>query len=167
MPTLSPEPTALDLASLYDAHGASLYAYARMLTRSDQGAEDAVHDAFLRLARRGDLEGVREVRRYLFRIVRNEALRQLGRWERIRKRDELVGVFRLAESAGAHAERKERAAQIEAAVAKLPSAQREVVVLKVWHDLTFEAIGEVLEISPNTAASRYRYGVAKLREALS
>lgn len=169
MPPLTTDPQApaeLDLAALYDAHGARLFAYARLLTRSAQGAEDAVHDAFLRLARRGDLEGIRDVRGYLFRTVRNEALRQLGRWERWRRRNDLVGEFRLAESADGDAQRKERAAQIEAAMAALPGPQREVVALKVWHELTFEAIGEVLEISPNTAASRYRYGAAKLREAL-
>jgi len=41
-----------------------------------------------------------------------------------------------------------------------------VVHLKLWEDLTFEQIGVVLEISPNTAASRYRYGLDKLRAAL-
>ena len=41
--------------------------------------------------------------------------------------------------------------------------QREVIVLKIWHDCTFEEIGELLEISPNTAAGRYRYGLQKLK----
>jgi RNA polymerase sigma-70 factor (ECF subfamily) len=40
-------------------------------------------------------------------------------------------------------------------------------VLKVWHEHTFEEIGELLEISPNTAAGRYRYGLQKLRQYLS
>ncbi|MCA8925780.1 MAG: sigma-70 family RNA polymerase sigma factor [Planctomycetes bacterium] len=167
-PEQLPETAELDLAALYDLYGARLYAYARLLTHSPQGAEDAVHDAFVRLARRGDAEGIEDLRSYLFRTVRNEALRQRSRWARWRRRDELVGEFRLSESASAEgdAQRKERAAEIERAMAALPGPQREVVFLKVWHELTFEAIGEVLEISPNTAASRYRYGAAKLREAL-
>ena len=36
-------------------------------------------------------------------------------------------------------------------------------MLKIWHEHTFEEIGELLEISPNTAAGRYRYGLQKLR----
>jgi RNA polymerase sigma-70 factor (ECF subfamily) len=48
-------------------------------------------------------------------------------------------------------------------LARLPREQREVIVLKVWHEHTFEEIGELLDISPNTAAGRYRYGLQKLR----
>jgi len=48
-------------------------------------------------------------------------------------------------------------------LAALPQNQREVIVLKIWHKHTFEEIGELLEISPNTAAGRYRYGLQKLR----
>ena len=41
-----------------------------------------------------------------------------------------------------------------------------MVHLKLWEGLTFEAIAELLEIPLNTAASRYRYGVDKLRQRL-
>src|SRR5207244_8686014 len=51
-------------------------------------------------------------------------------------------------------------------LAKLPVEQREVIVLKIWHEYTFEEIGELLELSPNTAAGRYRYGLQKLRACL-
>jgi len=52
------------------------------------------------------------------------------------------------------------------ALAVLPRAQREVIVLKIWHQYTFEEIGDLLEISPNTAAGRYRYGLQKLKLSL-
>ncbi len=48
----------------------------------------------------------------------------------------------------------------------LPAEQRAVLHLKLWEELTFEQIAETLELSPNTAASRYRYGIDKLRDAL-
>jgi RNA polymerase sigma-70 factor (ECF subfamily) len=41
-----------------------------------------------------------------------------------------------------------------------------VVHLKLWEGLTFEAIARLLDIPPNTAASRYRYGIDKLRTRL-
>ena len=52
-------------------------------------------------------------------------------------------------------------------LATLPAEQREVIVLKIWHEYTFEQIGGLLELSPNTVAGRYRYGVKKLRACLT
>jgi DNA-directed RNA polymerase specialized sigma24 family protein len=49
---------------------------------------------------------------------------------------------------------------------ELPVTQREVIVLKIWHEYTFEEIGELLDVSPNTAAGRYRYGLEKMRARL-
>jgi RNA polymerase sigma-70 factor, ECF subfamily len=49
---------------------------------------------------------------------------------------------------------------------ELPADQRAVLHLKLWEGLTFEQIAAALEISPNTAASRYRYGLDKLRRLL-
>ena len=51
-------------------------------------------------------------------------------------------------------------------LAELPQDQREVIVLKFWHRYTFDEIGGLLEVSPNTAAGRYRYGMKKLRSFL-
>ena len=48
----------------------------------------------------------------------------------------------------------------------LPEDQRQVVVLHVWGELTFSEIADVLNVSPNTAASRYRYALAKLRDSM-
>jgi RNA polymerase sigma-70 factor (ECF subfamily) len=41
------------------------------------------------------------------------------------------------------------------------------VVLHVWGQLTFSQIGDLLGVSSNTAASRYRYALAKLRDEMS
>jgi RNA polymerase sigma factor (sigma-70 family) len=64
-------------------------------------------------------------------------------------------------------EQDERRAAIDAALHKLPENQREVLVMKIWGGLSFPQIAEVLRISANTAASRYRYALAKLREQLA
>jgi RNA polymerase sigma-70 factor (ECF subfamily) len=47
---------------------------------------------------------------------------------------------------------------------ELPEEQREVIMLHVWGQMSFEETAAALGISPNTAASRYRYGLSKLRE---
>ncbi len=53
------------------------------------------------------------------------------------------------------------------ALADLPHDQREIVVLHIWGDLTFSQIADLLSINSNTAASRYRYALGKLRNAMS
>ena len=52
------------------------------------------------------------------------------------------------------------------ALDRLPHDQREVVVMKIWNELTFAEIAEALSISQNTAASRYRYALAGLKKQL-
>ena len=64
-------------------------------------------------------------------------------------------------------EADERSAQIEKALQTLPDYYKEVVILKIWGELTFEQIAETLDIPMNTAASRYRYALEKLRRTLT
>jgi RNA polymerase sigma-70 factor (ECF subfamily) len=64
-------------------------------------------------------------------------------------------------------ERDERRALIEAALVRLPAEQREVVVMKIWGGLTFPQIAAALNVPNDTAASRYRYAIAKLRQQLA
>ena len=52
------------------------------------------------------------------------------------------------------------------ALSQLPTAQREVIVLKIWAELTFAQIAQALDESINTVASRYRYGIEGLRRHL-
>ena len=49
----------------------------------------------------------------------------------------------------------------------LPTKFSEVISMKLWGERTFAEIGEALEISLNTAASRYRYGIEALRKQLA
>jgi RNA polymerase sigma-70 factor (ECF subfamily) len=64
-------------------------------------------------------------------------------------------------------ESDDRRVAIEDALQRIPPEQREVLVLKIWGELTFEQIGTELALSPNTAASRYRYALAALRQELA
>jgi RNA polymerase sigma-70 factor (ECF subfamily) len=61
-------------------------------------------------------------------------------------------------------EDRERARLLQAALARLPESQREVVTLKIWGELTFAEIAAALDIPANTAASRYRYALEDLRK---
>jgi RNA polymerase sigma-70 factor (ECF subfamily) len=55
---------------------------------------------------------------------------------------------------------------LQTALRRLPLEQREVVVLRIWGELTFEEVGVVVGCSTSTAASRFRYGCSKLRAVL-
>jgi len=55
---------------------------------------------------------------------------------------------------------------VEAALRRLPDEQREVVILHVFEELTFQEIAGLLEISADTVASRFRYAREKLKDIL-
>jgi RNA polymerase sigma-70 factor (ECF subfamily) len=61
---------------------------------------------------------------------------------------------------------EETQSALVAALDLLPNEQREVLVMKIWNELTFAEIASALEISQNTAASRYRYALAALKKNL-
>src|SRR5215467_7394662 len=98
---------------------------------------------------------------YCVRAFRNRALNyRRSLWRRLAREWESMDWF---ERSPVESPAEREAMQ---ALAKLPAEQREVIVLKIWHEYTFEEIGELLEISPNTAAGRYRYGLQKLKTHL-
>ena len=95
------------------------------------------------------------------RTFRNRALNyRRGLWRRLAREFESQRWFER----GTGESEAEREAM--RCLSTLPAEQREVIVLKIWHEYTFEEIGELLEISPNTAAGRYRYGLRKLKACL-
>jgi RNA polymerase sigma-70 factor (ECF subfamily) len=144
---------------LYDAKAAELILYGRALGLSHAEAEDVLQETFLALMKRPQAPENGE--HYCVRSFRNRALNhRRGLWRRITRELESHHWFEPApEETPA-----ERAAM--RSLAELPLEQRELIVLKIWHHYTFEEIGELLELSPNTAAGRYRYGLHKIRAQL-
>jgi RNA polymerase sigma-70 factor, ECF subfamily len=158
----------LDLERLYDDHAQSLFAYLLNLTRNETDTHDLLQELFLKLANRPELlNGVRDERAFFLWLAHNLAI-DLMRRRATREKNyatlasESAALFALALDPDEQAFRE----RLSAALAELPPDQRAVVHLKLWEGLTFEAISEALEIPPNTAASRYRYGIDKLRERL-
>lgn len=152
-------------AALYAREGAALYRVACALLGSGVDAEDAVQEVFVGLAQaRDSLRSVANLRAYLFTALRHAATRTAVR----RRTDQRVPVLDL-DTLAAPAPRALAAgpaARLERALAILPAERREIIALKIDADLTFREIADVLGISPNTAASRYRYALAELRDLL-
>ena len=157
-----------DLERRYDAHAPALYAFLLNLTRDDATTRDLLQEVFIKLARQPDLmHGARDERAFLLRLAHNAAIDTFRRQSTRERNYKALG----AEQAGLFAtsadpDEAEVRRQLAAALGELPPDQRAVVHLKLWEGLTFETIAELLGISLNTAASRYRYGLDKLRERL-
>jgi len=133
--------------------------YGRALGLSHSEAEDVLQETFMALLQQQ--RAPEKPLHYCLRSFRNRALNyRRSLWRRIARELEAQHWFERTEGETA----QERAAM--RCLAELPREQREVIVLKIWHQHTFEMIGELLEVSPNTVAGRYRYGLQKLKAHL-
>jgi RNA polymerase sigma-70 factor (ECF subfamily) len=151
------------LGPVYDAHAPCLYHMLLLWGLLPPDAEDVVQEVFLALA-----EGRRKLRRierlgpYLLGMARHMAGKRRTRRAREAPQEasalEAVPLPAAFGSPGADASLEARDV-----LALLPPEQAEVMVLHLWHGLTFAEVGESLGIPVNTAASRYRYGLEKLR----
>jgi len=112
---------------------------------SHSEAEDVLQETFMAAVAAGGTP--EKPLHYCLRSFRNRALNyRRSLWRRLAR--ELESKQWL--SAATVKTAQERAAM--RCLAQLPRDQREVIVLKLWHGHTFEAIGELLELSPNTVA---------------
>jgi RNA polymerase sigma-70 factor (ECF subfamily) len=151
--------TYAEVQDLYQRHGPALLAYATGLLGSRASAEDVLHQVFLSLLSKA--EQPTEPRPYLFKAVRNRALnsrRSGARMVPLHDHDQqwLVKPQGMMEAG----------IEVERALRDLPPEQREVVLMRVWGEMTLEEIATVLDVPANTVASRYRYALSKLREIL-
>ncbi len=155
---------SVDLREIYDAHAGALVAFLRNLTRCDADVRDVAQEVFCRLAREPGLIGrARNPRAFLLTMAYRMII-DLRRREDVRERY-AAGQGPVFAPSQDPDEAQFRVA-VEAAMAELPREQRAVIHLKLWEHLTFEEIAAALNLSPNTAASRYRYGLDKLRTLL-
>jgi len=144
---------------LYESKAVGLVLYGRALGLSHGEAEDVLQETFLAMMQMAGLP--EEPEHYCVRAFRNRAVNHRRTlWRRLTRELESHRWFERSPGETPY----ERAAM--RCLAKLPADQREVIVLKIWHEYTFEEIGGLLGLSPNTAAGRYRYGLQKLRACL-
>ncbi len=160
----------LPLEQILDEHGDAVFSFLLQLSRSEPDARDLFQDLWRRLVENpGLLAEARDPRAFLLHLGRNQFID----WTRRRSartrahegshaQSDIAGLFEPTHHPDETAFRE----ALDRALGQLPEDQRIVVHLKLWEGLTFDAIAQLLDISPNTAASRYRYGVDKLRTLL-
>jgi RNA polymerase sigma-70 factor (ECF subfamily) len=145
------------IQTLYTELGPALLAYARSILSDRSSAEDAVQQVFLKLLARRELEIPGDARPYLFRAVRNVSINLKRGAQRAARREAATPIFAASDGVAS------LVPALEAALAELPDEQREVLVLRIWGELTLDAAATVLGVGVSTAASRYRYALEKLR----
>lgn len=137
-----------------------LILFARQWVSCHADAEDVFHTAFVRFWQQRDR--VRDPIPFLYACVRRAALnwrRERGRREKHERAVNRQPLFATDQDRLAKAERDEAIAE---ALLRLSDEQREVVVMRIWGELTFPQIGEVLSVSSSTADTRYRSGLKRL-----
>jgi RNA polymerase sigma-70 factor (ECF subfamily) len=151
-------PRVDEVQALYQLHGPGLLLYACSLLGRKHAAEDLLQQVFTKLLEHNTIP--EDARPYLFRAVHNVALNL------IRSERKNVGLADI--EPWFEAPEQDHAARVTLTIelTRIPEDQRQVLVLHVWGGLSFEEIASVLAVSPNTAASRYRYALQKLRVSM-
>lgn len=157
------DPAAVEL--IWDRYAADLLAFlaARLCSRDD--AEDVLQALFVTIVRKRQiLAEAHCLAPYLYRMARNEAATYVRSHRRQKKDAADTEPWLVPRETGDQP--YDLAEQLQVTLGRLPLAQREVVVLKVYREKTFGEIAQLLGVSLNTAASRYRYGMERLRNLL-
>jgi len=171
-------PSATAWRTWLEEHGPKLFLFARNQTRSHEDAQDVLQDAIVRLVdkiRAGEFVGGQDAwQPFLYTAIRRIAIDLSRKTDRRKRREDNVSADTEAEHFEAFhpwfdndGGDDETRAQLEVALKTLPEKFSEVIIMKIWGERTFADIGEVLGISLNTAASRYRYGLEALQRELS
>jgi RNA polymerase sigma-70 factor (ECF subfamily) len=148
------------LEQLYQEMGPTLLGYFRRQTALAPAAEDLLQDTFVRALKRIDrLQAAVSQRAYLFGIARHVGIDAL---RRLRPLTDLPPD--VPDAAKSEDDRLEL---MRHAISELPEGQREALLLKLHHDLSYLEIAEVLAIPVGTVRSRIHNAVLRLRQALN
>ncbi|MFK7863633.1 MAG: RNA polymerase sigma factor [Pseudohongiellaceae bacterium] len=150
------------IAVVFETRQRQLFVAALAITRERASAEDAVQDALLSTAALNVAPA--ELENYLFRTVRNKALHSVKRDRRIDRNVDPADFLDVADSSQ---EQRTFAAGVMTCLGELDENPRQVIVMKLFADFTFDDIAKIMDSSPNTVASWYRRGLRKMKEQMN
>lgn len=155
----------MHLEEILDSIGDKLFNYLTIKLSSPVDAEDVFQEVCFRLVRyKVRFRFIRNPSAYVFRMARNEALRFLKNRRRNPARYHSVEDLAKVIQDNLTGLEDEAMNQVAEALTQIPEDQREVIILRFFEDLTLREIAAVCDVSMNTAASRFRYGMQKLRQ---
>jgi RNA polymerase sigma-70 factor (ECF subfamily) len=150
------------LTRMIAERSAALVLYARQWLDA-AAADDAVQDAFVALI--GQRRAPDNPAAWMYRAVRNAAIDQLRVAKRRRQREQVVAM-RRSELFESSAEAAIDAAIVGDWLNRLALEHREIVVLRIWCDLGFAEIAEIVQLGVSTVHDRYHAALRELRRAL-
>lgn len=155
-----------ELEQIYRQHRQALFSLALTITGCAGLAEDAVHEAFVRLCGLQEQPSGRLVA-YVFAAVRNAAVDCCRRIRRERTVVETLFADATTPSPLAtDAANGELAERLRREIDLLDESTRAIIVMKIFGELTFDEIGSVLNTPAATVATRYRRTMMTLEERL-
>lgn len=156
-----------ELEQVYRTHRRSLFALALSIAGSSELAEDAVHDAFVRLMKSSAVPTGR-LDSYVFAAVRNSALDIGRRLQRSQSTTSLFGEPEIAADGepACSLERAEENNQLRQAIDSLEPASREIVILRTFAELPMSEIAQITGTPLKTVETRYRRALFVLEERL-
>jgi len=156
-------PTSQTWQEWIGQHVGRFLLYARQQTRCEADAEDVLQESLIESWRRCGGEEPPSAA-IVFATIRRRAI-DCARRSDSRERRERAHSEADPQWFASSPDDAETDFELERAVKDLPKIYQEVVTLKIWGGLTFQEIADSIGVPLNTAASRYRYGLDRLREA--
>ena len=150
------------LAEWYEAHGTDLMLYARQWN-PDHQAEDIVQDAFIKLLKQRRCPD--NVRAWLYRVVRNASISMVRRLQRQRQ----AGRKFLNREAMWFESRSEDlidARQAQDILQTLPPHLCEIVLLRIWGQMSLKEIAQVMNKSIPWIHNEYKKALKMIRKNL-
>jgi RNA polymerase sigma-70 factor (ECF subfamily) len=157
------------LRSIYELYKDDMLGLAIALLNNSSSAEDVTHDVFVRFAQKaGRFELKGSLKAYLLTSVAN-AVRDRYRAKSTRDvaLDQINDFVHENIEPVAEMVLGEESVKLNDALGQLKYEQREAIVLHLHENMKFRQIAELQSVSTNTAQSRYRYGLDKLRSILN
>ena len=155
------------LENVYNENKQSLFSLALSITKNSSDAEDAIHDAILNISKK-DLSKVSNLKAYTFMSVRNAC------YDKCRRRKNLVSdpesIFAEQESTDSAPEErlyiKERNSLLKKALNQLSKREKEIIMMKLYSQFTFDQISKVLNEPLATISTCYRRSLKKLKSKM-
>ncbi|MEM7163859.1 MAG: RNA polymerase sigma factor [Planctomycetota bacterium] len=153
--------------ALYGAYRQQVYRYACSVSGSAASADDLLQEAFLGLLRNIDrIDETRPLLPYLLQSVKHRHVDRLRSFEERRRPLPATDRTTDPEEVTSQMERDESRVIVSDAIAALAEPQGEVVRLKVYGGLTYDAIAAQLAVPAATIRNRYRAALNHLRQLL-
>jgi len=163
------------IQSLIYRHKDKVYTSIYMLVKDKCIAEDLFQDTFLKIIRTINEKRYNEQGKFLPWAIRVAHNLCMDHFRKERKKipittdngEDILSLFNFnSDTPNSNLENRQLNDDIRTLIEALPEEQREVVVLRIYGDLSFKEIADITQVSINTALGRMRYALLNLRKAI-